>query len=99
MHDRLFANQRALTPWQAHAQALALDVVQFEQCLNDGKYAKAIRRDMAEARKSGASGTPSFVLARTDPKDATKVTGITFLVGAQPFEAFKRAIDQALVGK
>ncbi len=26
MHDRLFANQRKLEPWSAHAEALGLDV-------------------------------------------------------------------------
>lgn len=96
MHDRLFANRQALAPWRPHAEALGLDAAQFETCLNTNKYAKAIRRDMAEARRVGAGGTPSFILGRTNPDDPTKVTGISFLVGAQPFRAFKSAIDQAL---
>jgi protein-disulfide isomerase len=96
MHDRLFANRQALAPWRPHAEALGLDVEQFEQCLNNGRYVEAIRRDMAEARKSGASGTPSFILARSHADDPSKVTGISFLVGAQPFRAFKTAIEQAL---
>jgi hypothetical protein len=41
-------------------------------------------------------GTPSFVLARTDPNDPSKVEGISFIRGAQPFKAFKAQIDQAL---
>ena len=51
---------------------------------------------MAEAQKAGASGTPSFVLAETDPADPTKVKGLSFLRGAQAFNAFKAAIDGAL---
>ena len=96
MHERLFANQRALEPWSGHAEAIGLDVPKFDKCMSSGKYANAIRQDMAEASKAGATGTPSFVLARTDPDDPTKVTGLTFIRGAQPFAAFKSAIDRVL---
>jgi protein-disulfide isomerase len=99
MHDRLFENQRALEPWNAHAEALGLDVAAFEECMSSDRYAAAVRRDMAEAGKAGASGTPSFVVATTDPNDPTKVTGVSFLRGAQPFAAFKAAIDAALEEK
>ncbi len=96
MHDRLFANQRQLAPFNGHAEALGLDVAAFETCLKSGKYAKHIRRDMAQGQKAGTSGTPSFILGRTDPNDPTKVKGISFIRGAQPFSAFKAQIDQAL---
>jgi protein-disulfide isomerase len=96
MHDRLFANQRALEPWSAHAEVLGLDVARFEACLSSDKYAGEIRQDMAQARKAGASGTPSFILARTDPADPTKVKGLAFIRGAQPFSSFKAQIDRAL---
>jgi predicted DsbA family dithiol-disulfide isomerase len=62
----------------------------------EGKYAEAVKKDMAEAQKAGATGTPSFVLARTDPSDPSTVRGITFLRGARPFEDFKIAIERAL---
>jgi hypothetical protein len=51
---------------------------------------------MAEGQKGGTSGTPSFILARTDPNDPSKVKGISFIRGAQPFSAFKAQIDRAL---
>ncbi len=98
MHDRLFANQRALEPWSGHAEALGLDVGQFDECMATGKHAKTVRADMAQASKVGATGTPSFVIARTDPKDPMKVTGISFLRGAQAFDAFKTQLDEALAG-
>lgn len=96
MHDRLFANQRAIEPLKGHAEALGLDVVAFESCMASEKYADAVRKDMAEAQKAGATGTPSFVLGRTDPADPTKVKGITFIRGAQQFAAFKTEIEKAL---
>jgi protein-disulfide isomerase len=96
MHDRLFANQKSLEPWSAHAEALEIDATAFDDCLNSGRYAEAVRRDMAEASKAGATGTPSFVLGSLDPEDSSKVKGIAFIRGAQPFNAFKAQIDAAL---
>ena len=96
MHDRLFNNQRALEPWEGHAEALGLDVAEFKKCMSQGRHADAIRKDMAEAKKAGATGTPSFVLAKTNPTDPTKVVGISFLRGAQPYATFKAAIEAAL---
>jgi len=96
MHDRLFANQRTLEPWSAHAEALELDTAAFDECMSTERHAAAVRHDMSQAQKAGATGTPSFVLAETDPDDSTKVTGIAFIRGAQPFDAFKAAIDDAL---
>jgi protein-disulfide isomerase len=95
MHDRLFANQKTLEPWKAHAEAIGLDVPKFEACLNAGKQAEEIRRDMAEAGKAGINGTPAFFLAYTDPT-SSKVKTVARLSGAQPFSAFKAQIDQLL---
>jgi len=96
MHARLFENQKALAPWSGHAEALGLDVAAFDACMESDRYAEAIRADMAEAQKAGATGTPSFVIATTNPDDSTQVIGVTFLRGAVPFANFKAAIDGAL---
>ena len=96
MHDRLFAHYKALEPWSGHAEAIGLDVAAFEACLSSGKYAGAVRRDMAEAGKAGATGTPSFVLGVTDPSNPKKIKGLTFIRGAQSFAKFKAEIDKAL---
>ena len=98
MHDRLFANQQALEPWSGHAQAIGLDVAQFDACLAGNKHDEAIRADMKEAQKVGITGTPGFVIGLTDPKDPTKVKGLSFIRGAQAFAAFKSQIDPALGG-
>ena len=93
MRERLFANQKTFLPWNAHADALGLDVALFDECLNSGKHGDAVRRDMAEAKKAGVTGTPSFVVAIID--DSGVVRGFKFIRGAQPFSAFKRALDEA----
>ena len=98
MHDLLFENQRQIEPLSAHAASLGLDGEQFAACLDSEKYADSVRKDMTEAKKAGVSGTPSFVLAKTDPGDPTKVKGITFIRGAKAFDAFKAEIEQALGG-
>ena len=67
----------------------------FEECLNSGKSANEIRRDMGEARKAGVTGTPTFFFAVTDPA-SSKVKTIARLSGAQPYDAFKAEIDRLL---
>jgi predicted DsbA family dithiol-disulfide isomerase len=96
MHTRLFANFRALEPLAGHAEAIGLDLAAFESCLEGGTHAAAVRADMALARRAGASGTPSFVLGVSDPAEPGKITGLSFIRGAQPFAAFKTEIDKAL---
>jgi protein-disulfide isomerase len=95
MHDRLYANQQALEPWKPHAEAIGLDAAKFEECLNSGREAANVRSDMAQAEKAGLTGTPSFFLAYTDPK-GTKIKTVSRLTGAQPYAAFKAAIDKLL---
>lgn len=95
MHDRLFANQKALEPWNGHAEAVGLDVATFEACLTSGKSAPEIRRDMAEAGKAATTGTPAFLIGRTDPK-GSKMKILAVLRGAKTFPDFKAEIDRLL---
>jgi len=96
MHHRLFANQRALEPFDAHAEAIGIDVAAFGECISSSRHAATVRLDMEQARIAGVTGTPSFVLAKGDPDDPSKVTGLVFIRGAQPFETFQAAIDGEL---
>ncbi|WP_443096568.1 DsbA family protein [Pyxidicoccus fallax] len=86
MHDKLFANQRALdrASLEKYAQELGLNVDKFKAALDSNKFAAQIDADAAEGQRLGASGTPTFF-----------INGRT-LVGAQPFDAFKRVIDEEL---
>ena len=95
MHDRLFENQKALEPWTPHAEAVGLDVPKFEECLASSKFDQEIRRDMGEARKVGVTGTPGFMIGRTEP-DGTKVKVLAVLKGAKSFADFKAELDRLL---
>jgi predicted DsbA family dithiol-disulfide isomerase len=97
MHDRLFANQRALAPSDLtdHARALGLDMPRFQQCLADGRHSGKIRRGVADGQAAGVRGTPSFFLGLTDPA-GPKVKAVRTLRGAQPYAAFKEAIESLL---
>jgi protein-disulfide isomerase len=95
MHDRLFANQKNLEPWKAHAEAVGLDVPKFEGCLNAGKYAEEIRRQISQGAKAGVASTPAFFLAYTDP-NGSKVKTVVRITGAQSYATFKAQIDKLL---
>jgi protein-disulfide isomerase len=97
MHERLFAHQRALAigDLPGHAQALGLDAAKFQACLQSGKHAARVRRDLAEGQKAGVRGTPGFFLVVQEPHDQS-VKVLKVLRGALPFGHFKAAIDEAL---
>ena len=85
-HDVLFANGTALelANLKKFAENLKLDATQFSTCLDSGKHAASISKDMAEGTQAGVTGTPAFF-----------VNG-RFLSGAQPFASFQDAIEEAL---
>ena len=85
-HDRLFKDAKDLTSdkLKRYAADLQLDTAAFDACLDSGKYAAAVRKDMAQGAQLGVNSTPSFF-----------VNG-RFLSGAQPFSAFQALIDDAL---
>ena len=97
MHDRLFANQRALGASQLplHAESLGLDLTGFSQCLESRKHDARVRKDLAEGQRAGVRGTPGFFLGLAGPDDS-KVKALRTLRGAQPFAAFKEAIEGLL---
>jgi protein-disulfide isomerase len=88
-HDKLFANQQALdrSSLEKYAEELGLNMGKFKAALDSGKFKDLIEKDKAEAQKAGASGTPTFFINGTR------------LVGAQPVDAFKKAVDEALAKK
>ncbi|HYL93423.1 MAG TPA: DsbA family protein, partial [Alphaproteobacteria bacterium] len=98
MHDRLYKNQQNLAANElaGHATALSLDMPKFQQCLDSGKYTALVRQNEADGQKVGVRGTPAFFLGSPDPKDAKRMKAVSMLSGAQPFTAFKDAIDKLL---
>ena len=97
MHDRLFSNQNALAPAQlpGHAEAISLDATKFKTCLDGGKFTAKVRKDLTDAQKYGATGTPTFFIGLTDPKSA-EIKAVRKIVGAQSYTAFKDAFDTLL---
>ena len=100
MHDKIFANQRNMSPGDltAHAKAIGLDLTQFTQCLDGGKNTASVRAGLALAENLGVDGTPTFVIALADarnPKDKN-LKVLSIISGAQPFTVFKSALDKAL---
>ncbi|MSP60146.1 MAG: thioredoxin [Myxococcales bacterium] len=87
MHDLLFKNQQALDrpSLEKYAAELGLNAGKFKAALDSHKFKASIEADMALAAQVGARGTPSFMINGKP------------LRGAQPFPAFKAAIDAALV--
>jgi protein-disulfide isomerase len=96
MHALLFQNQAALGPDQipGHAKTLGLDATRFQQCLDSGRFAAEIRKDIADATAVGITGTPSFLLGVVQPDGRVKV--MRKLVGAKPYAEFKAAFDSLL---
>jgi len=63
---------------------LGLDQATFQACVDGGWHAPAVQDDLSEVIAKGFNGTPTFVV------------GGQRIVGAQPIEVFRAAIDAAL---
>ena len=85
-HDLLFDNQDAISEsdLRGYAEEAGADMGMFNDCLDSGKNAREVLLDAQDGRKAGVSGTPAFLI------------NDLLLSGAQPFEQFQLAIDQAL---
>jgi len=71
------------------ASELGVNQTQFQNCLDSGKYEKLVKGQIADGTAAGVGGTPStFVI---NDKGNSQL-----IVGAQPIETFKTAIDLSL---
>lgn len=100
-HDILFDRQ---SQWQSnslagddniksqlieYASELKLDITSFESCMESPYILQEINQDISDAKSKKVSGTPTFFIG-------TEQNGFTKLVGAQPYDSFKRIIDDTL---
>ena len=85
-HDKLFANPSKLADadLKRGAAELGLDAAKFNACVDSHKYKGDVDADVKAGEDAGVNGTPAFF-----------VNG-RMLSGAQPFDAFKRIIDEEL---
>jgi protein-disulfide isomerase len=90
MHDTLFNNQKYLNRESLvkYAEKIGADMPKFKECLNTGKYADEIKKDIAEGQKAGVAGTPSSLLGWVQP-DGKSVKAVKIVVGAQPYSALR----------
>jgi protein-disulfide isomerase len=88
MHDKLFAHQSddglERAALDAYAKEMGLDVAAFDRALDGSTHAADIASDSAAADAAQISGTPAFVV------------GGYLISGAQPYEKFRRIIEQVL---
>jgi protein-disulfide isomerase len=86
MHDSLFGQQDKLQDADLKQRAvdLGLDAAAFDTCLDSGKETAEWQKDQSEGERYGVSSTPAFF-----------VNG-RMIVGAQPYEAFARVVDEEL---
>ena len=82
----LYRNQQALEPerLEGYARELELDATRFEECLRSDAKADRVAADVQEGRRHGVRSTPTFFINGRR------------LLGAQPLETFRAAIDVAL---
>jgi protein-disulfide isomerase len=78
-----------------YGQKTNLDMTAFSACLKDKKFTEAIKKDTADAGTLGISGTPSFVIGKTDKSE---IAGVR-IVGAVPYPVFDSAIKDLLATK
>lgn len=85
-NKKLFENYNALNidDLKRYAQELGLNTVQFNNCLDSGKMAQEVEKDVADGSEYGATGTPTFFI------NGVKV------VGAQPYQVFEQIIEEEL---
>jgi protein-disulfide isomerase len=85
-HDRLFAEAGKLMDADLKKAAvdLGLDAARFNSCVDEHRYKSVVEADQQAGNEAGVNGTPAFF-----------VNG-RLLSGAQPFEVFKRVIDEEL---
>jgi protein-disulfide isomerase len=85
-HDALFTHQSALdrASLDGYAKTLGLDVARFDKDIDGPALEAAIAVDEGDAKSLDAGGTPTFF-----------VNGRR-IVGAQPIEVFKAAVEKGL---
>lgn len=94
MHDKIFTEQEkhgggtvfdyTVTDLKSWAREVGLNGIQFDQCLDSGKYSAEVEKDFADGQAAGVQGTP-----------ATFING-RLVAGAVPFAQFETVIEEEL---
>lgn len=94
VHAKLYGQRGQLgrSAILAAVGGLGLDKARFTACLDSDAQDSRIEKSVSQGRSIGVTGTPTFILGRT--QGATVVGRV--IVGAQPFEVFDEAINSLL---
>lgn len=99
MHDRFFQHKEPLLNNPGglvdHANALGLDPVNLNVCIESSRYAPAIQMVSSDAKRFGMHGTPSFLMGRLT-SDGNVINGTRVMTGAESYEALKAALDEVI---
>ncbi len=75
------------------AQDAGVNQAILKTCADSEKYNDEIKKDVTDGAAAGVSGTPSFIVGKSEASGS--VTG-KLIVGAQPYTEFQTAIDALL---
>ena len=100
MHDQLFANFAALemADLVRYATTLNLDLMKFQECMDSGRYANEIRKDMLEGQKATVRGTPTFFIGISEGEE-TRIKVLKIIRGAKPYTEFKEVLDSIIASQ
>ena len=100
LHDLIFSEQTKVSSngivqytesdIKQWVKELDIDTTAFEDCLDSGKYAKAVADSHNEGIALGIRETPSFIIGKRSG------TNIVPIDGALPYGTFRATIDQLL---
>lgn len=100
LHDAIFATQErwaglgnARPVFDSLAAVVGVDMEAWRQCLDGHVMRPLIERDTERSAGSGAISTPTFLIMADSTIPGAQPA---MLVGAQPIESFRRAIDALL---
>lgn len=90
MTDMIMESGADATKLEGYAAAIGLNAAKFKSCLDSGEMANRVTSDQSEGSQAGVNGTPGNIVLNNKTKESKIVSG------AQPFPAFKDAIDALL---
>jgi predicted DsbA family dithiol-disulfide isomerase len=76
---------------QTIASDVSLNLNDFSSCQNDSSQTDEVKKDLADAGKVGASGTPTFFIGKSSGNGVIQGER---LVGAHPFSAFESIVNK-----
>jgi len=95
-HNILYSNQQGINDgWaspdnlKSFASQLNLNKDLFDGCLDSDKYKQRVEKNVLEAKRTGASATPTFIIVGPHGEQKT-------IEGAQPFSVFKQVLDSMI---